>query len=105
MKSSPENKAEHILYRTYFGLCLYDILKAHGFKKHEMTQELKDRLHELHKRILGYPTIENQSQEVVSTFIQKVTLLWAEYGVFVRTSKKQPPLIQFMDLADCWTLL
>ena len=106
MKSSQgNNKAGHILYKTYFGLCLKDILKGNGFKDREITQEAKDLLHEFHKRILGYKTIADEDEEVVSTFIQKVCLLWAENGIFVRTSKKQPEMIQFMDLADCWERL
>ncbi len=107
MTSLPQNdRAEHILYRTYFGLCLKDILLANGFKEHEITQELKDILHEFHKRVLGYKTIENQSHEVVSMFVQQVCLLWAEQrGIFVRTSKRQPRLIQWMPLSDCWEML
>ena len=102
MKSTQNERAEHLLYKVYWKLVLSDILTKQGF---EDTKEAKDLLHDFHKRVLGYPTISNESHEVVSLFIQKVVLFWGERGIFVRTSKKQPYLMEFMDLADCWDLL
>lgn len=103
MKSSQvNNKADHILYRVYWRLILSDILTKQGFND---DAESKKVLHEFHKRILGYKSIADQSEEIVSEFINKVVLFWAEQGIFVRTSKRQPFWIEKMDLADCWELL
>lgn len=100
--SRDKERAEHLLYKVYFRLCLEDIL---NHLRVEPTAEAKTILHDFHKRVLGYKTIAGESHEAVSRFIQKVCLFWAERGLFVRTSKKQPPLIQWMELADVWELL
>ena len=102
MKSSQENKAEHILYKVYWKLILSDILTKQGFPD---TPEAKKILHDFHKRILGYKSIAEESEAVVSDFLSKVVLLWAENGIFVRTNRRQPYLIEKYDLADVWELL
>ena len=103
MKSIQESKdCDPILYRLYFSLMLPDILI---FLDSPATKEAKLLLHDFHKRILGYETISGRSHEVVSRFIADVVVLWAERGLFVRTSGRQPNGIQDMDLADCWDLL
>lgn len=94
--------ADPILYRTYWGLCLEDILFHLGFTA---TIQAKELLHEFHKRVLGYESTANRSHEVVSRFIAEVCIFWAERGIFVRTSKKQPLYIEMMDLADIWDIL
>jgi len=94
--------ADPLLYRTYYGLMLPDILTHMG---HEITPEGKELLHDFHKRILGYDTISGRSQELVSRFLQDVCILWAEMGIFVRTSGKQPWGIEDMDFWDIKHLL
>lgn len=81
---------------------LSDILSKQGFPD---TPEAKKLLHDFHKRVLGYKSIADETEEVVSTFLSKVVLLWAEQGVFVRTTQRQPYLIEKYDLADVWSLL
>jgi hypothetical protein len=103
MKSLVQNEsADPKLYRVYWRLCLSDILFHLGY---EPTTENKLILHEFHKRVLGYKTTANRSQEVVSRFIAEVCVFWADQGIFVRTSKKQPLWIELMDLHDVWKLL
>jgi len=103
MKFTQENKsADPILYRLYWRLCLTDILAFLGYPP---TKEAKLAVHEFHKRVLGFESIAGKSQETVSRFIAEVVVLWAEQGLFVRTSGRQPSDIQDMDLADCWNIL
>jgi hypothetical protein len=102
MPSTDQNKAESLLYRTYWKLCLEDILLHLGF---EPTKEAKLLLHEFHKRILHCDSIANKSQEVVSFFIRDVTILWAEMGIFVRTSGRQPFGIEMLDFNEVKHLL
>jgi hypothetical protein len=95
--------ADPHLYRTYWGLVLSDILFHLGY---EATSANKELLHEFHKRVLGYDSMTNRTQEVLSKFITDVTIFWAvEYGIFVRTSKKQPLYIETKDLHDLWDIL
>jgi hypothetical protein len=94
--------ADPLLYRTYWTLCLGDILFYLGY---EPTKEAKLLLHEFHKRVLGYDSTANRTQEVVSRFIQDVCIFWAERGIFVRTSGKQPMYIELMDFKDVKDLL
>jgi hypothetical protein len=91
--------ADPKLYRTYWTLCLGDILLH---LEYEPTAENKLILHDFHKRVLGYESISNRSQEVVSKFIAEVTIFWADRGIFVRTSGKQPLGIEMMDLFDIY---
>ena len=81
---------------------LSDILYRLGY---EATQENKKILHDFHKRILGFETIAGRSHEVVSRFIAEVTILWAEQGIFVRTSGRQPMGIENMDFNEIKDLL
>ena len=94
--------ADPLLYRTYWTLCLGDILFYLGY---EPTKEAKLLLHEFHKRVLGYDSTANRTQEVVSRFIQDVCIFWAERGIFVRTSGRQPLYIELMDFKDVKDLL
>jgi hypothetical protein len=104
MKRSVENNdpANVILYRVYWALSLKDILAFMGFPP---SKEAKLILHDFHKRVLGYESIANRNHEVVSRFLAEVIVFWAEQGLFVRTSGRQPEDIQDMDLADCWDIL
>jgi hypothetical protein len=75
-----------------------DILFHLGF---EPTAKNKEILHEFHKRVLGYSTISGRKEEVVSRFLQEVTIFWSvEKGIFVRTSRKQPLWIELMGFSD-----
>jgi hypothetical protein len=96
------DRAEHLLYKTYWKLCLSDILHHLGF---EATPENKKILHDFHKRVLGFETIADRSQEVVSRFIQEIVIFWSERGIFVRTSGKQRIGIEDEPLSDIWHLL
>jgi hypothetical protein len=87
------------LYKLYWSLCLTDILYYLGY---EPTTENKLVLHEFHKRVLGYKTISDRPIDVLSRFIAEMTIFWAEHGIFVRTSGKQPVGIQDMDLFDIY---
>lgn len=95
-----ENDSDRVrLYRLYWKLCLGDVLLH---LEYEPTTENKLTLHEFHKRVLGYETISNRSLEVLSRFIAEVTVFWADRGIFVRTSGKQPLGIENMDLFDIY---
>lgn len=95
--------ADPILYRVYFSLMCQDILFELGFNA---TKENKLILHEFHKRILGYKTIAGESQEIVSQFLLEVCVFWgSEFGIFVRTSKKQTKGIEWLPLTKIWHLL
>ena len=99
---SSGDKAEHILYKVYWRLCLSDILNHLGF---EPTARNKELLHDFHKRILGYNTTAGRTHEVMSRFVSEVCIFWAvEKGIFVRTSKRQPENIEMMDLLDTVTI-
>lgn len=73
--------------------------------KHPSNETNKKILHDFHKRVLGYGTISDQDVEVLSKFIQEVCLFWAERGIFVRTSRRQPKNIEWMALRDIWDRL
>ena len=96
------DKAEHLLYKVYWRLCLSDILYHLGY---EATQENKKILHDFHKRVLGYSTIAGRSHEVVSRFIAECCVFWSERGIFVRTSGKQRIGIEDEPLSEIWKLL
>jgi hypothetical protein len=102
MGYSRDDKADHLLYRTYWGLCLNDILYKQGFAVNEANKKV---LHDFHKRVLGYKTISEESEEILSRFISEVVLFWGERGIFVRTSRRQPRWIEWMSLHDIWDLL
>lgn len=99
MKSlQPNSNADPLLYRTYWRLCLEDVLHYLGF---DPTPSNKHVLHEFHKRVLGYNSTAGRSQEAMSRFISEVTIFWAvEKGIFVRTSRRQPLGIEMMGFSD-----
>jgi hypothetical protein len=94
--------ADPILYRTYWGLFLEDILLKLKFVP---TAKNKQILHDFHKRVLGYETIAGRSREIVSMFIFEASVFWAERGIFARTSRKQEWGIENMPLAELWDKL
>lgn len=99
MISLPEDKdnpANHLLYRVYFKLMLGDVCAFLGC---EPTSENKKILHDFHKRVLGFSTISGKSEETVSRFLRGVEILWAEQGLFVRSSGRQPEGIENMELS------
>jgi hypothetical protein len=102
MESSPHDTFENKLYRTYWSLCLGDILAKLKYPANESNKKI---LHDFHKRVLGYRTISEQDAKVLSQFIKDVCLYWGERGVFVRTSRKQPYNIEWMPLSAIWNLL
>lgn len=103
MNSSPKDDiADPVLYRLYWGFMLPDICRNKGLPP---TDEVKKRLHEIHKKYLKYDSIAGKPQWVVSRFLFEVGALWACFGVFVRTKETQPIGIEHMDLADIWDLL
>jgi hypothetical protein len=92
-----------ILYRVYFSLMCSDILHELGF---DATKENKLLLHDFHKRILNYKTIAGMPQNIVSEFLLEVTIFWAtNFGIFVRTSRKQEKGIEWLPLAKVKHLL
>ena len=103
MESTSKEFADPILYRVYFKLMMQDILHELGF---DATKENKAILHEFHKRILNYKTIAGMPQNIVSEFLLEVTIFWAtNFGIFVRTSKKQTKGIEWLPLAKVKHLL
>ena len=100
--------ALQILYAVYWSLSLGDILyylgEAEGVA-YPPTKENKSILHDFHKRVLKYDSIAGKSYEVVSRFIQEVCVYWAEKGIFVRTSGRQPLGIENMDFDEIKHLL
>ena len=103
MRSPSDDITDPILYRVYFKLMMQDILFELGFNA---TQENKLILHEFHKRILGYKTIAGMPQRIVSEFLLEVTIFWAtNFGIFVRTSRKQEKGIEWLPLAKVKHLL
>jgi len=104
MKSSVQSDiADPFLFRLYWGLMLSDVLYKLGFTP---TKANKEKLHDFHKRVLGYETISGRSQEVVSRFLFEVSVFWSvEMGMFIRTSSKQPYDIEHRPLSEVWKLL
>ena len=100
LKKSIQNEiGDPALYRLYWKLVLGDVLYHLGF---DATPANKHLLHDFHKRVLGYKTTANRPKEVLSRFITEVTIFWAERGIFVRTSGRQPLGIEMMDLFDIY---
>jgi hypothetical protein len=83
----PDDIADPVLFKLYWGFMLPDICRNKGLPQ---TDEVKKRLHEIHKKYLKYPTIAGQPHRVVSRFLFEVCALWACFGVFVRTREEQP---------------
>lgn len=102
LEQKDEPVADPKLYRTYWDLMMLDILYKLGFSP---TKRNKEILHEFHKRVLGYNTIAGRRQDVVSRFLFDVGVFWSMYGIFVRTSKKQPWDIEFRPLSEIKHLL
>lgn len=103
MNAYKDDIADPILYRTYFSIMCKDIL--HGLE-FDANKENKAILHEFHKRILGYKTIAGMPQQIVSEFLLEVTIFWAtNFGIFVRTSKKQERGIEWLPFAKVKHLL
>ena len=71
----------------------------------DATPYVKNRLHEIHKKHLKYPSTKGASHERMSLFLFEVCALWACFGVFVRTREDQPLGIENMELKDIWHLL
>ncbi len=96
-----EDIADPLLFRLYWSLMMNDILEKN---KWAVTKENKERLHEFHKKMLGYETIAGQSHEAVSRFLFECAAWWAvEKGIFVRTSSRQPKDIEnrsFLEVKD-----
>jgi hypothetical protein len=99
LANSKDNPADHLLYRVYFKLMLGDILTHLGYPH---TAENKTVLHEFHKRVLGFESISGKSEETVSRFLRMVEILWAEQGLFVRSSGRQPLGIENMELSEIY---
>ena len=97
MSVTHEDIADPFLYRVYFGLIMNDICRHKGLPA---TTYVKGRLHEIHKKALKYDSIAGQSEVLVKNFIFEVAALWACFGVFVRTSGKQPWGIENMNFSD-----
>jgi len=97
-----EDIADPVLYRLYFSLMISDILHKLGM---DATKENKEKLHEYHKKTLGYDSIAGKSHAIVSMFLLEVTILWAERGIFVRTRREQPFDIEQRSLHDVWKYL
>jgi len=95
--SQANNNADTLLYKVYWKLYLGDILYHLGF---EPTDEARRLVHEFHKKMLGYSSIAGRSQEVVQRFLAEVLIFWAEQGIFVRSSGKQPLGIHELGLSD-----
>ena len=91
-----------ILYKVYWGLVCSDALHKLGF---DATEENKKILHNHHKKMLGYKTIADLTFEALSMFIMLVSIYWAERGIFVRTSGRQPWGMEDMALKDLWDVL
>ena len=100
--NSNQNKANHLLYRTYYSLICGDILHKLGF---DATKENKKILHDFHKRVLGYKSIADATQESMSHFLRDVGVFWAERGIFVRSRAEQPFGLENLPLSQLWDLL
>ena len=97
MNASNDIHANPILYRLYWGFMLGDICRSKGLPP---TSYVKERLHEIHKKHLKYPTTQGISHQRMSQFLFEVCALWACYGVFVRTKESQPIGIEHMGFSD-----
>ena len=97
MSSPNEQKGNPVLWRLYWGFMLPDICHSKGLPP---TAYVKERLHEIHKKHLKYPTTQGISHERMSKFLFEVCALWACYGVFVRTKESQPIGIEHMGFSD-----
>ena len=97
-----EWQADPVLGRLYWGYMLPDILHKLGL---DASKEAKERLHEIHKKYLKYPTTAGVSEYVMRQFIFEVCALWACHGLFVRTREDQPIDIEHRELRDVWHLL
>lgn len=84
--NSSQDKAEHILYKTYWSIMLSDILRKSGL---DATDKNKEELHEKHKELFGVKSIANMSHDRLSRFLLEVIIHWGERGIFVRTNRKQ----------------
>jgi hypothetical protein len=93
MSSVNEDIADPKLYRIYWKLMMEDICRSKGLPP---TQYVKNRLHEIHKKYLKYPSIAGKPEWEVKQFLFEVCALWACFGVFVRTNRKQPIGIEKM---------
>lgn len=102
MKLDRYDTANPILYRLYWGFMLPDIAHKIGL---DATPYVKERLHEIHKKYLKYPSTSGISHELMSLFLFEVCALWACHGIFVRTKEEQPLGIENMELKDVWELL
>ena len=102
MKSQSHEKADPILYRTYYSLMLRDILFYLGY---DSTRQNKQILHEWHKRVLGFKSIAGGKDETVKQFLFEVGVFWAERGIFVRANRKQEIGIEQKPLKDIWDKL
>ena len=97
------DKADSILYRTYYSLMMGDILYKIGYSP---TKKNKDYLHDFRKRMFGYKTIAGLSHDQLSKFMFEVCVFWAaEFGIFVRTSARQPWNIEDLPLKEVKHLL
>jgi len=97
MNASNDIHANHVLYRLYWGFMLPDICRSKGLSS---TPYVKERLHEIHKKYLKYPTTQGISHARMSQFLFEVCALWACFGVFVRTKESQPIGIEHMGFSD-----
>ena len=94
--------ADPVLYRLYFGFMLPDIAHKIGL---DATPYVKQRLHEIHKKHLKYPTTAGVTHKTMSQFLFEVGALWACFGLFVRTKEEQPLNIEDLPLRDVWKYL
>ena len=83
-------------------MMLSDALHKLGY---DATQENKKIMHDFHKRVLGYKSIADASNETVGHFLRDVSVFWAERGVFIRTKASQPWGMEDMPLSELWDLL
>jgi hypothetical protein len=102
MKYSENELADPILYRLYFGFMLPDLCRQLGL---EPIPYVKERLHEIHKKYLKYPTTHRVSHTKMSLFLYEVCALWSCFGIFVRTKEEQPIDILDKPLSECWKYL
>lgn len=92
-----ENKGNPVLWRLYWGFILPDI--AHQLKIPANTY-VKNRLHDIHKKYLNYPTTQGISHKRMSKFIFEVCALWACHGMFVHTNEDQIEGIEWRAFTD-----
>jgi hypothetical protein len=103
MNSQVSDRANHILYKTYYSLMMGDILHKLGYSP---TKKHKEILHDFHKRIFGYKTISGLSHEALSHFLFDVVVFWAsEKGFFIRTKRNQPYDIENRPFSEVKDLL